>query len=145
MFYLLIRLALTTFLQKLYTMNEIYNDNISTHMLIMRLHKIENIQKMVLSYSFRKSITFFNSSSNETSKLTPSSCQPGWYQWLYQFLLALTSWPIDYIPRSIGILVGYSFRISTQQLGCCYGIDFWKVAGIFPVSLVTALCHLIFI
>ena len=37
--------------------------------------------------------------------------------------------------RSIGILVGYSFRIPTQQLGCCYGIDCWKVAGIFPVSL----------
>ena len=48
-------------------------------------------------------------------------------------------------PRNTGILVGYSLRISTQQLGCCYGIDFWKVAVIFSVSLVTALCYLIFI
>ena len=47
--------------------------------------------------------------------------------------------------RSIGILVGYSFRIPTQQLGCCYGIDFWKVAGIIRVSLAAAVCHLIYI
>ena len=48
-------------------------------------------------------------------------------------------------PRSIGILVGYTFRIPTQQLACCYGIDFLTVAGIFHVSLVTELCNLSFI
>ena len=48
-------------------------------------------------------------------------------------------------PVSLVILVGCFIRIPTEQLGMLYGIDFWKVFGIFPVSLVTTLCHLIFI
>ena len=47
--------------------------------------------------------------------------------------------------HSIGILVEYSFHIPTQQLGCCSGIDFWKVAGRSFVSLATTLCHFIYI
>ena len=38
------------------------------------------------------------------------------------------------IPPGIVILVYCFLRIPTQQLGCWYGIDFWKVLGIFPVK-----------
>ena len=59
-----------------------------THTLITQIRKIENIQELVLSYSFRKAIIFFNSSSDEMNKLAQSKfCHSGWYQYLF--------WPMD--------------------------------------------------
>ena len=47
--------------------------DIDTHTPITQILKIENIQQMVLSYSFRKAVVFFDTSSDEMNKLPQQS------------------------------------------------------------------------
>ena len=68
-------------------MKYIMINDISTHTLITQIRKIENLQKIALWYSFRKAIIFFNTSSDEMSKLAQSKfCHFGWYQYLLWFM-----------------------------------------------------------